>query len=79
MRKELSPLAIGGIALAVALILGFFGFMYFQRATGVVQEDPELLRKQAEVERGQFKSKLPNTPPDPGAAEREARAKHKGG
>lgn len=62
MKKELTPAmtAIIGVAAAVLIIGG--GFIIYQRAGGSSAEDPELARKQWEVERARTPGAAPAVP-----------------
>jgi len=62
MRKELpTGLAVVIGAVAILAVLGL-GYMFYQRTAGTPAEDPELARKQWEVERARTPS-APATAP----------------
>lgn len=72
MKKELSPLAVGGIIAAAVALLGFLGFTFMNKAGGTSKEDPNLAQMQLEAERsrrpdgggsGQAQAPAPTTAP----------------
>jgi len=64
MRKELSPAITALIGVAAAVLIVGLGFMFYQRASGSSAEDPELARKQWEVERARTPNSAPVAAPD---------------
>ncbi|MCB0826416.1 MAG: hypothetical protein KDC26_09520 [Armatimonadetes bacterium] len=75
MKKELSPLAIGGIIAAAVAVIGFLGFTFMSKAGGTAKEDPDVAQMQLEVERarrpgggGQPQTQAPAPTTAPGGA-----------
>lgn len=60
MKKELSPLAIGGILVVVIGLAIGLGMTFMGGVTGTSKEDPALLQKQLEVERAKRPGGDPN-------------------